>query len=69
MEMAWHLAVDGQTRGPYTAQQLGQALAAGQINPQTLVWSAGLSGWQPLSQTPQLAAVMGPPPAPPAPPK
>ena len=66
---AWHVAVNGQTQGPYTAEQLTAGVASGQINRQTLVWSAGMSGWVAAGQVPQLSAVFGPavPPPPPAP--
>ena len=66
---AWHVAVNGQTQGPYTAEQLTAGVASGQVNRQTLVWSAGMSGWVAAGQVPQLSAVFGPavPPPPPAP--
>lgn len=64
---AWHVAVNGQTTGPFTIEQLASGVAAGQMNQQTLVWSAGMAGWQPAGQVPQLAPAFGPP-APPPPP-
>ncbi len=68
-QSAWHVAVNGQSMGPYTTEQLASGAASGQINRQTLVWTAGMAGWQAVSQIPQLAAVFGPPvpPPPPAP--
>ena len=63
----WHVAVNGQTTGPYTADQLAAGAAAGQLTPQSMVWSAGMSGWQAAGQVPQLAAVFGPPTPPPPP--
>ena len=65
---AWHLARDGQTFGPFGEAQLRAQIAAGQFGPDTLVWSAGMSGWQPAGQVPQLAALFGPPAPPPPPP-
>jgi membrane protease subunit (stomatin/prohibitin family) len=64
----WHLAVNGQTQGPFTAEQISQAVAGGQITQATLVWSAGMAGWIPAGQVPQLATCLGatPPPPPPA---
>ena len=43
---AWHVAMNGQTLGPYTPEQLAQGIAAGQLNPATNVWMAGMAGWQ-----------------------
>jgi membrane protease subunit (stomatin/prohibitin family) len=60
----WHVAINGQTLGPYGMQQLEQAVQQGQLNASTSVWSAGMSGWQPAGQVPQLAALFGPPPPP-----
>jgi len=66
---AFHVASNGQSQGPFTIQQLSQAVAAGQVNSQTLVWSAGMASWTPAGQTPQLAGLFAPgPPPPPAPP-
>ncbi len=67
---AWHVAVNGETRGPFTPQQLAQGAASGQVTPQTLVWANGLSGWTPAGQVPQLAGAFAPasPPPPPPPP-
>lgn len=65
---AWHVAINGQTSGPYTPQQLAQGIAAGQVAPATLVWNAGLSGWTAAGQIPELASAFapsGPPPLPP----
>jgi hypothetical protein len=65
---AWHVAVNGESRGPFTPQQLSQAVAAGQLNSQSLVWSATLSGWTPAGQVPQLGGLFGQTPPPPPPP-
>ena len=60
----FHVAAGGQSRGPYSAQQVAQALAQGQIASGTLVWSAGMNGWTPAGQVPLLASHMAPPPLP-----
>ncbi|MCL4210757.1 MAG: SPFH domain-containing protein [Phycisphaeraceae bacterium] len=65
---AWHVAVNGATQGPFTPQQIAQGIAAGQITPGTLVWTAGMASWAPAGQTPALAghfAGAAPPPPPP----
>jgi membrane protease subunit (stomatin/prohibitin family) len=64
---AWHVAVNGQTMGPFGMAQLQQHVASGQLTRETMVWCAGMSGWQPAGTVAQLAALFGPP-APPAPP-
>jgi membrane protease subunit (stomatin/prohibitin family) len=61
---AWHLAENGQTSGPYTLEQIGQAIAAGRIRPETMVWTAGMAGWAGAAQTPQLAGLFQPAPPP-----
>ncbi len=64
---AWHIAVNGQTSGPYNDQQLTQKISSGEIAPTTTVWCAGMSGWLPAAKVPQLAAYFpqSPPPPPP----
>lgn len=60
----FHVAVNGQTSGPYSVQQL---LAAG-LTPQTLVWAPNLGNWTAAGQVPELAAAFRsnvPPPPPP----
>jgi hypothetical protein len=64
------VAVNGQTQGPFTDQQLLEGIHSGQVTPQTQVWNAALTGWTPAGQVPQLAghfaAKAAPPPPPPA---
>lgn len=66
----WHLAVNGQTQGPFTQSQLADGVAKGQVASGSLVWTAGMPAWAPAGQVPQLSALFGatpPPPPPPAP--
>jgi membrane protease subunit (stomatin/prohibitin family) len=62
----WHLAENGQTSGPFTGEQITQAISAGRIRPETLVWTAGMPSWSAASETPQLAGLFqaAPPPPP-----
>lgn len=64
----WHVALNGQTMGPYTPAQVQQAIQTGQLNREALVWSAGMDQWQPAGQSP-LASLftVSPPPLPPTP--
>ena len=64
----WHVAVDGQTQGPFTMAQLADSIAQGQVTAGTLVWTPGLASWTPAGQVPQLTAQFSaPPPPPPSP--
>ncbi|MCP4512061.1 MAG: DUF4339 domain-containing protein, partial [Fuerstiella sp.] len=64
----WHVAVNGQTQGPYGLPQLAAGISAGEVTPDTLVWANGMSGWTAASQVPQLSGSFSTPPPPPPPP-
>ena len=64
---AWHVAVNGQTQGPFTDQQLAESISGGQVTAATQVWSAGMPSWSTAGQVPQLAAYFAPPAIPPPP--
>ena len=67
MAAAWHVAVNGQTRGPFNAQQMAAGISSGEVTGDTMVWSNGMAGWQAASQVPQLStSFQAPPPPPPA---
>ncbi|MGX9728021.1 MAG: TIGR00266 family protein [Candidatus Electronema sp. VV] len=64
---SWHVAVNGQTTGPFSHQQLLAGLRSGQFSRATLVWREGFSDWQAVEQVPELAdpgsaATQAPPP-------
>lgn len=61
----WYYAADGQSMGPISQAQMETAVQAGQVENSTMVWHAGMGGWQAAGEVPQLAAVFGPPPPPP----
>ena len=62
---SWHIAENGQSTGPFSPTQLAEAVTAGRVRPDTLVWSAGMSGWSQASQVPELAVLFrGVPPPP-----
>ncbi len=52
---SWHVAVNGQTTGPFSHQQLLAGLRSGQFSRATLVWREGFSDWQAIEQVPELA--------------
>lgn len=62
---AWHVTVGGQTSGPFTAGQIAEGIATGQVSGSTLLWSAALPGWTAASQIPQFAGRFAPTPPPP----
>ena len=59
----WHIAENGQTRGPIPQSQL-----ASQITRDSLVWTEGQSGWAKAGDVPALRGLFAamPPPPPPA---
>jgi membrane protease subunit (stomatin/prohibitin family) len=62
----WHAAIGGQSSGPYSLAQIQTAIQAGQIDRTTLVWSVGMSNWQPAGEVAQTAGLFAaaPPPLP-----
>jgi len=68
MAAAWHVAVNGQTQGPFSMQQLASGIASGEVKPDTMVWTNGMQGWAAAGQVPQLSNSFGAVPPPPPPP-
>jgi membrane protease subunit (stomatin/prohibitin family) len=66
-QLVWHVAVNGQTQGPFGPEQIQQRIAQGEITPKTLLWSPALSGWTAAGQIPDWAPYFqsAPPPLPP----
>ncbi|MDR2232427.1 MAG: SPFH domain-containing protein [Tannerella sp.] len=66
----YHIAVNGVQQGPYGIAQLQQMAQSGQLTPTTLVWTAGMAGWEAARSVTALSALFGavPPPPPPPPP-
>ncbi|MCA9629530.1 MAG: zinc-ribbon domain-containing protein, partial [Myxococcales bacterium] len=57
-EAEWYVGVAGAPEGPLTVPQLKERIAAGSVELETLVWKDGFDDWRPLSQFPELAAVV-----------
>ncbi|MGF1498051.1 MAG: SPFH domain-containing protein [Elainellaceae cyanobacterium] len=57
----WHLSRNGQTFGPFPADQLVQ----NGLTAETYVWRSGMSGWQRAAQVPELSYLLTSPPPPP----
>lgn len=69
VEKVWHLAVNGETQGPYGRGHLGRMVSEGGFSRDTLVWTPGQDGWKPASEITELAqlfTIAPPPPPPPA---
>jgi hypothetical protein len=65
----WHIAVNGQTTGPFDDQQIVGAIQRGELKPTSHIWTPALGGWTQAGQVPQLSgyfAAATPPPPPPA---
>ncbi|SFJ61610.1 SPFH domain-containing protein [Planctomicrobium piriforme] len=63
----WHVAMNGQSEGPYDGPQLLAGIRGGKVTAQTLVWSPAIGNWTPAGQVPALAGAFAaaPPPLPP----
>ncbi len=64
----FHVAVNGQTSGPFGTAKLQQMLVSGQFGRDSMVWAAGMAGWVKAAEVPALASLFAavPPPPPPA---
>jgi uncharacterized membrane protein YhaH (DUF805 family) len=66
----WHVAIDGEQRGPLTAEQIRTLASRGQLKPSDRVWKEGMTAWIAASSVrglfPQQSALpqrpTGPPP-------
>ncbi|MBF9031981.1 DUF4339 domain-containing protein [Rhodobacterales bacterium HKCCE3408] len=70
VEHVWHIAENGQTKGPFSKASLGRMASAGELTRETLVWTQGQDGWmkaEDVSELAQLFTVLPPPPPPPPP--
>jgi membrane protease subunit (stomatin/prohibitin family) len=62
----WHLAENGETKGPYAESSLSEMITSGRLTPATLVWTTGQDGWKPASDTDLKQLFFQVPPPPPA---
>jgi membrane protease subunit (stomatin/prohibitin family) len=58
----FHVDNGGQAAGPFTVAQLQPAVASGQFNASTLVWSQGMPGWVAAGTVPALSGLFSTPP-------
>lgn len=52
----WFAGIDGQQIGPLTKAELSSRLTSGSYAADTLVWCAGMAGWEAASTVPALSA-------------
>ena len=50
----WHMAVDGQQKGPFTKSQLATAILALKAGVEVFVWKDGLDGWKEPTAVPEI---------------
>ncbi|MBI5494321.1 MAG: zinc-ribbon domain-containing protein [Deltaproteobacteria bacterium] len=52
---AWHVAIKGQARGPFTDEELHTLASGGKIHARSRVWRAGMDAWVRLEDVCELA--------------
>jgi membrane protease subunit (stomatin/prohibitin family) len=65
VEHVWHIAVDGQTSGPFSKARMGRMSGEGQLTRETYVWTPGQDGWkraEDVAELAQLFTILPPPP-------
>ncbi len=65
VEHVWHIAEDGQTRGPFSKASMGRMAADGSLTRDSYVWTAGQDGWmraEEVQELAQLFTILPPPP-------
>ena len=65
-QAVYHVAVNGQTTGPFNMQQLQQMVQNGQLTRETYVWTSGMTAWDFAGNIKELSSLFGsiPPPPP-----
>jgi len=65
-EKVWHVAINGETKGPYSRAAMGRMVTDGSLGRASLVWTAGQDGWLAAGDLPELATLFTilPPPLP-----
>lgn len=65
VEHVWHIAENGETKGPFSRASMGRMAAEGDLKRETWVWTAGQDGWkraEDVAELAQLFTVQPPPP-------
>jgi len=67
VEHVWHIAVGGETKGPFSKADMGKMASTGEMTRQTYVWTPGQDGWlraEDVQELAQLFTILPPPPPP-----
>ena len=56
----WYMAIGGHQVGPVSEDEIRTNLANGSIDANTLMFTAGMANWTPLSAVPQFASALNP---------
>ncbi len=65
VEHVWHVAENGETKGPFSKADMGRMAAAGELTRETYVWTPGQDGWlraDDVRELAQLFTILPPPP-------
>ncbi|WP_323786173.1 SPFH domain-containing protein [Thalassovita sp.] len=65
VEHVWHVAENGETKGPFSKASMGRMASSGTINRDTYVWTPGQDGWKKAADVIELAqlfTILPPPP-------
>ena len=64
--VSFHVAMDGQAKGPFDEGNLRKLVADGTLGRDSMVWTAGMSGWAKAAEQPALVPLFAdrPPPLP-----
>lgn len=54
----WYFAREGKQQGPVAEARLLEMIRSGEVGGADLVWKDGMSGWEPVSKVPALAAAL-----------
>lgn len=67
VEHVWHIAENGETKGPFSKAQMGRMVSQGSLGRDTYVWTQGQDGWKKADEVQELAQLftIAPPPPPP----
>src|SRR5262245_51763710 len=63
----WYMAIGGHQVGPVSADEIRSNIDNGSIDAKTLLFSAGMKNWTPMSAIPQFASRLSPQAVPPIP--
>ncbi len=62
--VAWYVAENGATHGPFTPQQIQAMAGQGRLGAGSMVWRAGMAAWTAMGQVAELSGLTPPPPPP-----